>query len=180
MALCLSEAGVAVEDQAGQRHPGGDGEAAAASGEQRADAARHHEELAQPQLASGVTGLERLEDPQLLQVLLEPVHGHEVRAHPEEREAARRASTSGTAGSPPAMEATLASISAEVTAEAIERLERAAMPKARVVVLPEHGHSVGQYGCLPRLVTLFVDRGSAATLDTRCVRTITPPPFALR
>ena len=56
----------------------------------------------------------------------------------------------------------------------------AAMPKARVVVLPEHGHGVGQYGCLPRLVALFVDRASAATLDTRCVRTITPPPFALR
>lgn len=50
------------------------------------------------------------------------------------REAARRASASGGGGSPPAVEATLASISAEVTAEAIERLERAAMskgPKAR-------------------------------------------------
>ena len=45
------------------------------------------------------------------------------------REAARRASTAGTGGSPPAVEATLASISAEVTAEAAERLERAAMPK---------------------------------------------------
>lgn len=44
-------------------------------------------------------------------------------------EAARRVSTSGTGGSPPAVEATLASISAEVTAEAVERLERAAMPK---------------------------------------------------
>ena len=56
----------------------------------------------------------------------------------------------------------------------------AAMPKARVVVVPEHGHGVGQYGCLPRLVALFVDRASAATLDTRCVRTIKAPPFALR
>jgi pimeloyl-ACP methyl ester carboxylesterase len=55
----------------------------------------------------------------------------------------------------------------------------AAMPKARVVVLPEHGHAVGQYGCLPRLVSLFVDRGSAATLDVRCVRATKPPPFAL-
>jgi len=54
------------------------------------------------------------------------------------------------------------------------------MPKARVVVLPEHGHGVGQYGCLPNLVKLFVDRGSAATLDVRCVRTTKPPPFALR
>ena len=56
----------------------------------------------------------------------------------------------------------------------------AAMPKARIVVVPEHGHGVGHYGCLPNLVALFVDRASAATLDTRCVRTITPPPFALR
>ena len=56
----------------------------------------------------------------------------------------------------------------------------AAMPKARVVVLPEHGHGVGQYGCLPHLVKLFVDRGSAAALDVRCVRATKPPPFALR
>jgi pimeloyl-ACP methyl ester carboxylesterase len=54
-----------------------------------------------------------------------------------------------------------------------------AMPKARVVVLPEHGHGVGQYGCLPSLVALFVDRGSAATLDVRCVRATKPPAFAL-
>ena len=55
-----------------------------------------------------------------------------------------------------------------------------AMPKARVVVLPEHGHGVGQYGCLPNLVAAFVDRGSAATLDVRCIRSTKPPPFALR
>ena len=55
----------------------------------------------------------------------------------------------------------------------------AAMPKARVVVLPEHGHGVGAYGCLPGLVGRFVERGSAATLDVRCVRRTTPPPFAL-
>jgi len=54
-----------------------------------------------------------------------------------------------------------------------------AMPKARVVVLPEHGHGIGQYGCLPNLVSLFVERGSAATLDVRCVRATKPPPFAL-
>ncbi len=56
----------------------------------------------------------------------------------------------------------------------------AAMPKARVVVLPGHGHGVGQYGCLPSLVARFVERGSAATLDVRCVRTTRPPPFVLR
>ena len=56
----------------------------------------------------------------------------------------------------------------------------AAMPKARVVVLPEHGHAVGQYGCLPNLVKLFIDRGSAATLDVRCVRATKPSSFVLR
>ena len=55
----------------------------------------------------------------------------------------------------------------------------AAMPKSRVVVVPGHGHGVGQYGCLPELVSRFVDRGGAAKLDVRCVRTITTPPFVL-
>ena len=45
------------------------------------------------------------------------------------REAAYRASASGSGSSPPAVEATLASISAEVMAEAVERLNRAAIPK---------------------------------------------------
>lgn len=47
------------------------------------------------------------------------------------REVARQASTSGSSagGSPPVLEATLASISAEVTAEAIERLKREANAK---------------------------------------------------
>ena len=40
------------------------------------------------------------------------------------REAARVASNSSLRTSPPAVEATLASISAEVTAEALERLQR--------------------------------------------------------
>ncbi len=45
------------------------------------------------------------------------------------REAVRQASASGTGASPPALEATLASISAEVTAEAVERLSHAPKPK---------------------------------------------------
>ena len=42
---------------------------------------------------------------------------------------AHRASVSRTDASPSALEATLASISAEVTAEAMERLSRSAIPK---------------------------------------------------
>jgi len=46
-----------------------------------------------------------------------------------QREAVRVASASRAGASPSAVEATLASISAEVTAEAIERLNRNAIPK---------------------------------------------------
>ena len=46
-----------------------------------------------------------------------------------QREAVRLASASRTGGSPSAVEATLASISAEVTAEAMDRLNRTATPK---------------------------------------------------
>jgi pimeloyl-ACP methyl ester carboxylesterase len=56
---------------------------------------------------------------------------------------------------------------------------RAAMPNSRVVVARGQGHAVGQYGCLPRLVARFVERGSAASLDTRCARELLPTPFAL-
>lgn len=45
------------------------------------------------------------------------------------REAVRRASTQGTGGSPSALESVLAAISAEVAAEAAERLDRAKAPK---------------------------------------------------
>jgi hypothetical protein len=45
------------------------------------------------------------------------------------REAVHQASATGTGDSSPALEATLASISAEVTAEAVERLSRAPKPK---------------------------------------------------
>ncbi len=55
----------------------------------------------------------------------------------------------------------------------------AAMPNARVVVVPGQGHGVGEYGCLPDLVARFVDRGGAAKLDVRCARRIATPPFVL-
>ncbi len=46
-----------------------------------------------------------------------------------QREAAHRASVSRTGASPSAVEATLTSISAEVTAEAMERLNRCTSPR---------------------------------------------------
>lgn len=56
---------------------------------------------------------------------------------------------------------------------------RSAMPNSRIVVVPDLGHAIGQYGCLPRLVTALVERGTTKGLDTSCVRTIPLTPFAL-
>ena len=52
-----------------------------------------------------------------------------------------------------------------------------AMPASRIVVVPGLGRAIGQYGCLGNLVSRFIDRGGG--LDTSCVRSITPPAFAL-
>ncbi len=57
---------------------------------------------------------------------------------------------------------------------------REAMPNARLVVIPGQGHGVGPVGCAPALVSTFVGRGSAAGLDTRCVRRTSLPGFVLR
>jgi pimeloyl-ACP methyl ester carboxylesterase len=56
---------------------------------------------------------------------------------------------------------------------------RSAMPKSRIVVVPDHGHGVGHFGCLPSVTARFVDRASASGLDLRCVRKIEPPAFRL-
>jgi pimeloyl-ACP methyl ester carboxylesterase len=55
---------------------------------------------------------------------------------------------------------------------------RQALPNSRIVIEPGQGHAVGQYGCVPSLVTRFVERGTARGLDTRCVRALPPPGFA--
>jgi pimeloyl-ACP methyl ester carboxylesterase len=55
-----------------------------------------------------------------------------------------------------------------------------AFPNSRAIIVPHYGHTVAQFGCLSGLVSRFViDRG-AKRLDTRCVRAITAPSFALR
>jgi pimeloyl-ACP methyl ester carboxylesterase len=55
-----------------------------------------------------------------------------------------------------------------------------ALPNSRVLIAPGQGHGVGQTGCLGRIVTEFVARGTAAGLDSRCVQKIRPPDFVLR
>lgn len=57
---------------------------------------------------------------------------------------------------------------------------RQAMPKSRIVIVPNQGHAIGQYGCLPELTTRFIERGNAASLDVSCARKIAPAAFALR
>lgn len=52
-------------------------------------------------------------------------------------------------------------------------------PASRTIVVPGYGHTVGQYGCLAGVVARFVARGTAAGLDTRCVRAIRPPRFSV-
>jgi pimeloyl-ACP methyl ester carboxylesterase len=54
-----------------------------------------------------------------------------------------------------------------------------AFPNGRSVVVPHYGHTVAQYGCVSGLVSRFVIDGTAKTLDTRCVRAIAAPTFAL-
>ena len=56
---------------------------------------------------------------------------------------------------------------------------RSAMPNSRTVVVPGGGHGSVQLGCVPRLARQFVEAGSAAGLDTSCVKRYTPPPFVL-
>jgi pimeloyl-ACP methyl ester carboxylesterase len=54
------------------------------------------------------------------------------------------------------------------------------LPNSRTVVVPGGGHGSVQLGCMPQVAFQFVERGSGAGLDTRCVARYRPPPFALR
>jgi pimeloyl-ACP methyl ester carboxylesterase len=45
------------------------------------------------------------------------------------------------------------------------------------IVVPGQGHNIIFRGCIPRLAADFIDRGTAAGLDTTCVADIRPMPF---
>lgn len=47
------------------------------------------------------------------------------------------------------------------------------------VVVPGGAHIVSHLGCVPELIRRFVERGSAAGLDTACVEKVTRPPFVV-
>jgi pimeloyl-ACP methyl ester carboxylesterase len=54
------------------------------------------------------------------------------------------------------------------------------LPNSRTILLPGGGHGSLHLGCLPRVATQFIERGSAAGLDTRCAARYTPSPFIVR
>jgi pimeloyl-ACP methyl ester carboxylesterase len=56
---------------------------------------------------------------------------------------------------------------------------RRELPASRTVVVPHAGHGSLQLGCLPTLAEQFVERGTAAGLDTRCAARYRPPPFVV-
>jgi pimeloyl-ACP methyl ester carboxylesterase len=56
---------------------------------------------------------------------------------------------------------------------------RRTMPNARVVVVGAGGHGSTTVGCVPRLVTRFLLRGSAEGLDVGCATRSKPPPFVV-
>ncbi len=60
------------------------------------------------------------------------------------------------------------------------RNARRELPASRTVVVPYAGHGSLQLGCLPKLAQRFVERGTAAGLDTRCAARYTPPAFVVR
>ncbi|MCA9981127.1 MAG: alpha/beta hydrolase [Anaerolineales bacterium] len=45
------------------------------------------------------------------------------------------------------------------------------------IVLDGYGHGILSVGCVPTIVTDFVEAGTAVDLDTTCTAEITPPPF---
>lgn len=53
------------------------------------------------------------------------------------------------------------------------------LPNSRHLVAPGQGHSVLGRGCLPRLMTEFIDTANAAALDAECLQQLSPAPFYL-
>jgi len=54
---------------------------------------------------------------------------------------------------------------------------RRVFPNGRLVVVPGAGHGTIEYACVQKLVARFVERGTAAGIDTNCVRHLPLPSF---
>ncbi len=53
----------------------------------------------------------------------------------------------------------------------------ATLPNSLHIVAPGQGHNVFFRGCMPRLITTFIDTGSVNDLDPSCVEQLQPTPF---
>lgn len=53
------------------------------------------------------------------------------------------------------------------------------LPNSLHLVTPEMGHGQFYRGCVPRVITTFIQQGSLENLDTSCADTIQAPPFFL-
>lgn len=53
------------------------------------------------------------------------------------------------------------------------------LSNSRHLVVPGLGHGVIAYGCMPAIVTRFIQAGEPAGLDTTCLDELQPPPFFL-
>jgi len=52
-------------------------------------------------------------------------------------------------------------------------------PNHRHVIVPAAAHNTSFSGCVPDLIAEFIDRGTAAGLDTSCVDRLAWPPFVV-
>ena len=52
------------------------------------------------------------------------------------------------------------------------------LPNGLAIAVPALGHTVGGFGCLPDIVAAFFEAGSVDGLNTSCINTMTPTPFA--
>jgi alpha-beta hydrolase superfamily lysophospholipase len=66
-----------------------------------------------------------------------------------------------------------------VTPPRLADLAAASLPASRRITAPGQGHGIFVRGCLPRIVTEFVKRGSADGLDVSCVDRLRPSPIFL-
>jgi pimeloyl-ACP methyl ester carboxylesterase len=53
------------------------------------------------------------------------------------------------------------------------------LKNSRHLVLAGQGHGQIAVGCMPQVVTRFIDAGSARDLDTKCLDVVAPTPFML-
>lgn len=52
------------------------------------------------------------------------------------------------------------------------------LPRSKTVVVPGQSHTVGSRGCMPTIVTAFIQAGTVDGLDVSCAATDVPPtPF---